>query len=87
MGLRGPEPKGNDTELRTTISPALDDALNQLVALSGVSKAAMVRQALHAFLSQVGVLYPEVTASLDATKTAGRTRVRSAIAHQLKGTA
>jgi hypothetical protein len=77
MGLRGPAPKGNDTELRTTISADLDNALNRLVELSGVSKAAMVRQALFVFLTQAGALYPEVTASLDPTPTAGRTRTRS----------
>jgi len=71
MGQRGQNAGDRLVTLETSISTDLDNALSQLVALSGVSKAAMVRQALNAFLTQVGVLYPEVTAP---TRTAGRTR-------------
>ena len=72
MGLRGQNAGDRLVTLETSISTDLDNALSQLVALSGVSKAAMVRQALNAFLTQVGVLYPEVAAPV--TRTAGRTR-------------
>lgn len=78
MGLRGQQAGDNSVVLETTISPELDNALTQLVALSGVSKAALVRNGLHTFLSGVGVLYPELNDALNPTKTSGRTRIQKA---------
>ena len=74
MGRRGPQPGPNTVPLETTVTPQIDAALNQLVELSGVSKATIVRNALHSFLSNLGVVYPELTTSLAPTPTAGRTR-------------
>lgn len=74
MGLRGPQPDGNTAELRTTIPPEFERALDQLVELSGVAKATFVRQALGDMLSAMGLVYPEVADSLRVKKTAGRTR-------------
>lgn len=72
MGQRGPAPLGNDTQLRTTITPEIDAALAQLVALSGKSKATFVRKALLDMLTSIGLVYPEVADRLHPTRTAGR---------------
>lgn len=73
MGKRGPASLGNDIELRTTITPEIDAALTQLVALSGgKSKATFVRKALLDMLTSIGLVYPEVAESLHPTRTAGR---------------
>lgn len=60
MGKRGPQPMGNTRELKIAVSPALDAALAQLAALSGVSKATAIRYSLMMSLSVVGLLNPEV---------------------------
>jgi hypothetical protein len=78
MGLRGPQPKGYDVELRTTVSAEMETALNQLVELTGVSKAFLVRRALLDFLGTAGVVYPGLAETLAVTPTAGPTRVRRA---------
>lgn len=71
MGNRGPAPKGYTSEIRVPVSPDIDDALNQLVAVSGISKAHFVRVAVLNLLTQVGVLYPEFASNLQPTATAG----------------
>lgn len=72
MRLRGQQAGDNSIVLETTISPDLDRALTQLVALSGVSKATLVRHSLHWFLSALGAVYPELNDSLSPTRIAGR---------------
>lgn len=59
-------------ELRTTIPAELDRALAQVVELSGLSKATLVRQALATHLGAMGVIHPEIAASLKPTPTGGR---------------
>ena len=78
MGLRGTKPRGNNIELRTTISRELDDGLNTLVALLGVSKASLVRQALREYLTTLEVARLEADETIAPTKTAGRTRSTTA---------
>lgn len=58
--------------LETTITRELDRALAQVVELSGVSKAAVVRDALAAHLGAMGVVHPGIAASLTPTRTGGR---------------
>lgn len=58
MATGGQPNLGNSIDLRIGISPALDDALNRLVAISGISKAAIVRDALSRHLASNGVLPP-----------------------------
>jgi hypothetical protein len=60
---------GNSVDLRIGISPALDGALNQLVAMSGVSKAAIVRDALTRHLSAQGVVPPSAVLATTPTLT------------------
>jgi hypothetical protein len=58
--------------LRTTIPPEFDRALAQLVDLTGVAKATFVRHALGELLTGMGLVYPEVAASLVPKKSTGR---------------
>lgn len=58
--------------LETSITPELDLALAQVVELSGVSKAALVRDALAAHLGAMGVIHPGAAAALVPTRTGGR---------------
>lgn len=69
MGKRGPQSLGNSAELRIGINPALDAALDQLVAVSGVSKAAIVRDALTGHLTAHGVMPPSAVLSTTPTLT------------------
>ncbi|MFJ3392299.1 ribbon-helix-helix domain-containing protein [Leifsonia aquatica] len=69
MGKRGPQSLGNSAELNIGISPALDGALNQLVAVSGVSKAAIVRDVLTRHLSSHGVMPPSAVLTTTPTLT------------------
>lgn len=66
--------KSNDVnvELRTTIPDGLDRALAQVVELTGISKATLVRQAIAAHLAGIGIVHPSVTEALQPTKTGGR---------------
>lgn len=68
MAKRGPKPLGNTVELRTTISPEIDEALSLLTSISGVSKATHVRVALLRLLEDVGVVHPETSHKLRPTK-------------------
>lgn len=71
MGKRGPEPIGYDIELRVKVSVELDAAVAQLVQLTGVSKATVVRTALLAMLTTCGLVYPGVAEALVVTRPAG----------------
>jgi hypothetical protein len=71
VGTRGPTSKGYTAEIRVPVSADIDDALNQLVAVSGIAKAHFVRVAVLNLLTEVGVLYPELAATLKPTATAG----------------
>lgn len=62
----------NAVELRTYISPAINSALDQLVQLTGVSKASLVRQALATMLAAQDVLPPAVALSVRPTPSSGR---------------
>jgi hypothetical protein len=57
--------------LRTTVARDVDRALANLVALSGVAKAAIVREALSNHLAARGAL-PPTTPDTPATPTRGR---------------
>lgn len=76
MGKRGPQPLGFEVELRTTISPEIDAGLTQLVEVSGVSKATVVRTALLSMLTTGGLLFPDAADSLVVTRPAGTPRGR-----------
>jgi hypothetical protein len=78
MAKPGPQPLGYSVELRTMVSPEIARALAQLVGLSGVSKATLIRHSLLATLTTMGFVYPEVRDSLVATRTAGRVTFASA---------
>jgi hypothetical protein len=57
--MAGGQPNlGHTADLKIAISPSLDAALNRLVVVSGVSKAAIVRDALTRHLAEQGVLSP-----------------------------
>ena len=72
MGKRGPQPLGYESELRTTLPKEVGAALDPMVRLGGVSKATIVRVALVDHLTKLGVLFPEVADTLQATATRGR---------------
>jgi hypothetical protein len=59
-------------KLETSISPELDKAITFMVALSGTSKATIVREALSLYLVGVGAMLPGVADSLTRTRTSGR---------------
>jgi hypothetical protein len=59
-------------KLETSISPELDKAINFMVALSGTSKATIVREALSLYLVTVGAMLPGVTEPITRTRTSGR---------------
>lgn len=63
---------GSNVELRTTIPDEFDRALAQVVELTGISKATLVREALAAHLAGIGVVHPSIAESLRPTKTGGR---------------
>jgi len=72
MGKRGPQSLGNTVELRVPVTPDVDEALNQLVAISGLSKAHLVRQMVLVNLNQAGAIYPDLLRTLTPTATRGR---------------
>lgn len=63
--------KAVNAELRTTIPAEIDRALAQVVELSGVSKASIVRQALAAHLAAMGVVHPSIAETLQPSRTGG----------------
>jgi hypothetical protein len=78
MGTRGPDADPNTVLLKTNIPTEFDRALTQLVELSGVAKATLVRKGLADLLSTLGMVYPELADSLNTPrKTAGRVRPAS----------
>jgi hypothetical protein len=74
MGKRGPLAMGNEVELRSSVPREVDDAVNVLVRVGGISRAHLVRVAITDLLTQAGVLFPEVSATLRPTAPAGRSR-------------
>lgn len=70
---------GNSADLKIGISPTLNAALDRLVKVSGVSKAAIVRDALMQHLAEHDVLPP--TSATDTTPT----RTRRPAIHSPKG--
>ncbi|PWC03067.1 hypothetical protein DCE94_12385 [Agromyces badenianii] len=50
----------------------IDRALAQVVALTGIAKTTLVRQALAAHLGAMGVIRPEVAEALRPVPTRGR---------------
>jgi hypothetical protein len=70
MGKRGPQSLGNTTSIKVSVPPEIDAALSRLVNLSGVSKAAIVREALALHLSRIGML-PETANDVIPTPTRG----------------
>lgn len=67
---RGPVP-GEWIPLRTTVTPELDHALRDLVVVTGVSKASLVRAALAHYLAARGVLPPDHPDLIEPTPTRG----------------
>jgi len=59
-------------DLRTTITPQLEKALNGLTLLTGRSKASIVREALALYLVSVGVAAADATLAGQPTPTNGR---------------
>lgn len=58
------------------LPPTLDDSLNTLVALSGVSKRSLIRDALVAYLGPKGVLSPEDLEPVAPSPTRGAIRTK-----------
>lgn len=67
---RGPVP-GQWVELKTAITPELDSGLDELLLVTGQSKASLVRQALAQFLAKRGVLPPDHPSQIEPTPTRG----------------
>jgi hypothetical protein len=65
-------PHENSVRLDTTISDQLNTALDQMVILTGISKASLVRDALTLYLVGVGGALPSVTAAFKSTRTSGQ---------------
>jgi hypothetical protein len=68
MKKRGQPYLGNSESLRVAISPELESALDMLVQVSGVSKAAIVRQALSGYLASQGVLPEPKSTTITLTR-------------------
>ena len=54
----------------------LDDSLNQLVTISGVSKRSLIHASLVAFLGPLGVLSPTDAEDITLTQTRGSLRTK-----------
>ena len=67
---RGPVP-GEWVALRTTVTPEFDHALRDLVVVTGVSKASLVRAALAEYLAARGVLPPDRPDLIEPKPTRG----------------
>jgi hypothetical protein len=67
---RGAVP-GDLVRIDTNITPELDSGLDELVLVTGQSKASLIRQALAQFLASRGVLPPNHPQQIEPTPTRG----------------
>lgn len=75
MGKRGPKPLEYTEVLRTSVPREVNEALEVLVRVGGISRAHLVRVAITDLLTHAGVLFPEVAEALHPTAPAGRSRI------------
>ena len=71
---QGREALGYDVRREFLLAPEMDAALDVAATVSGLSRNALLRHILAGWLEDVGIVSPEVQATLRATKSAGPRR-------------